>query len=112
MTQVYVAAGSNIEPQNNLEQALTELARVFGPLAVSSWYRNRAVGFEGEDFINFALGFATPLSVHDTQQQLREVETRCGRPRDAPKWAARAMDLDILREAARQRPTPPGTSDE
>jgi 2-amino-4-hydroxy-6-hydroxymethyldihydropteridine diphosphokinase len=96
MNAVYVAAGSNIEPQKNLERAVTELARLFGPLTVSPWYRNRAVGFEGEDFINFVFGFATPLNVHDAQQQLREVETRCGRPRNAPKWAARAMDLDIL----------------
>jgi 2-amino-4-hydroxy-6-hydroxymethyldihydropteridine diphosphokinase len=96
MAAVYVAAGSNIEPLSNLMRAQTELARIFGRLTVSPWYRNAAVGFEGQDFINFVLGFATALGVHDTQAQLREVETLCGRPRNAPKWAARAMDLDIL----------------
>jgi 2-amino-4-hydroxy-6-hydroxymethyldihydropteridine diphosphokinase len=96
MARVYVAAGSNIDPQTNLTRAEAELVRIFGVLQVSPWYRNAAVGFVGEDFINFVFGFETALSVHDTQAQLREVETRCGRPRNAPKWAARAMDLDIL----------------
>ena len=96
MAQVYVAAGSNVDPQTHLERAESELARLFGPLQESPWYRNAAVGFTGEDFINFVLGFETALGVHETQAQLRAVEERCGRPRNAPKWAARAMDLDIL----------------
>jgi len=96
MARVYVAAGSNIDPQANLSRAEVELARIFGVLQVSPWYRNAAMGFTGEDFINFVFGFETVSSVHDTQARLREVEMRCGRPRNAPKWAARAMDLDIL----------------
>ena len=28
--------------------------------------------------------------------RLRAIETLCGRPRNAPKWASRAMDLDVL----------------
>jgi 2-amino-4-hydroxy-6-hydroxymethyldihydropteridine diphosphokinase len=96
MARVYVAAGSNVEPFIHLAQAQTELARRFGPLSVSPWYRNAAVGFAGEDFINFVFGFDTALSVHATRTQLREVEALCGRPPNAPKWAARTMDLDIL----------------
>jgi 2-amino-4-hydroxy-6-hydroxymethyldihydropteridine diphosphokinase len=96
MAQVYVAAGSNIDPQTHLAQAQTELARIFGALTVSPWYRNAAVGFTGQDFVNFVFGFQTALSVHDTQARLRQVETLCGRPPNAPKWAPRAMDLDIL----------------
>ena len=96
MAQVYVAAGSNVEPQANLTKALTELTRRFHEVQVSPWYRNAAVGFAGEDFINFVFGFRTGLGVHETLAQLREVETLCGRPRNAPKWAARAMDLDVL----------------
>ncbi len=96
MVRVYVAAGSNIAPEVHLAQAQEELLRRFGTLYVSPWYRNRAVGFEGEDFINFVFGFDSPSNVHQIQSQLREVEMLCGRPPDAPKWAARAMDLDIL----------------
>jgi 2-amino-4-hydroxy-6-hydroxymethyldihydropteridine diphosphokinase len=96
MACVYVAAGSNVDPLNNLERAIMALARIFGPLRISPWYQNAAVGFSGDDFINLVLGFDTDLGVHDTQRKLREVETACGRPRNAPKWAARSMDLDIL----------------
>ena len=79
MAQVYVAAGSNIDPQAHLLEAQTELTRSFGALSVSPWYRNAAVGFTGEDFINFVFGFRTGLNVHEIQTQLREVEARCGR---------------------------------
>lgn len=96
MTRVYIAAGSNIEPVRHLQQAVELLEQQFGPLTVSPWYRNRAVGFEGEDFINFAIGFDSTLSLPQVVERLREIETRCGRPRNAPKWAPRAMDLDIL----------------
>ena len=96
MPQVYVAAGSNIDPQANLARAQMELAKIYGSLQVSPWYRNAAVGFAGQDFINFVFGFETPLDVHEIQRQLRQVEALCGRPPNAPKWAARAIDLDIL----------------
>jgi len=96
MPQVYVAAGSNIEPETRLTRAVAELTRRFGPLRSSPWYRNRAVGFEGADFINLVVGFASELAVHEVQRQLREIEALCGRPPGAPKWAPRAMDLDIL----------------
>lgn len=96
MTRVFVAAGSNVEPQSNLTKALAELVRRFGEVQVSPWYQNAAVGFTGADFINFVFGFDTALGVHAMLEQLREVETLCGRPRNAPKWAARSMDLDVL----------------
>jgi len=96
VTRVYIAAGSNIEPERHLRQAVELLEQEFGPLVISPWYRNRAVGFEGEDFINFAIGFDTDLPLPVVVERLRGIETRCGRPRNAPKWAARAMDLDIL----------------
>ena len=54
MAEVYVAAGSNVEPEKNLARALAELEQAFGPLAISPAYRNPAVGFAGADFINLA----------------------------------------------------------
>jgi len=96
MPQVFVAAGSNIEPGKNLALAVRELARVFPGIRFSPWYRNRAAGFEGADFINLVAGFETPLSPLAVLERLHAIETRCGRPRDAPRWAPRAMDLDVL----------------
>jgi 2-amino-4-hydroxy-6-hydroxymethyldihydropteridine diphosphokinase len=96
VADVYVAAGSNIEPERNLTLASQELLRVFPDSRFSSWYRNPAVGFQGDDFINFVAGFSSDRPVHAVVQRLQAIETLCGRPRDAPRWAPRSMDLDIL----------------
>jgi 2-amino-4-hydroxy-6-hydroxymethyldihydropteridine diphosphokinase len=96
MADVYVAAGSNVEPEKNLARALDEIERVFGELATSPAYRNPAVGFEGADFINLVVGLRTADPVSRVKQELERIEMLCGRPRDAPKWAPRTMDLDIL----------------
>ncbi len=94
--EVYVAAGSNVDPERNLRLAASEMRREFGDVRFSAAYRNTAVGFEGEDFINFVAGFSTRLGVHDVVERLQRIEALCGRARDAPKWAPRSMDLDIL----------------
>ncbi|MEJ0036994.1 MAG: 2-amino-4-hydroxy-6-hydroxymethyldihydropteridine diphosphokinase [Gammaproteobacteria bacterium] len=96
MPSVFVAAGSNVEPERNLAKAGAALAREFPDIEFSPWYRNEAVGFEGDDFINFVFGFSTELPVHDVLAKLREVEALCGREPGAPKWAPRSMDLDLL----------------
>jgi 2-amino-4-hydroxy-6-hydroxymethyldihydropteridine diphosphokinase len=93
---VYVAAGSNVAPERNLARAVAELARVFPGARFSPWYRNRAVGFEGDDFINLVAGFDTVLPVREVLTQLQAIELWCGRPREAPRWAPRSMDLDVL----------------
>jgi 2-amino-4-hydroxy-6-hydroxymethyldihydropteridine diphosphokinase len=94
--EVYVAAGSNIAPERNLAQAVAELAHEFPGARLSPWYRNRAVGFEGDDFINLVAGFHTELPVRQVLARLQAIEARCGRGRAAPRWAPRSMDLDVL----------------
>lgn len=96
MTDVFVAAGSNVDPLKNLRTALAELQQVYRPLRISPAYRNKAVGFEGEDFINLVVGFSTDAPVTEVRRQLQQIEALCGRPPGAPKWAPRTMDLDIL----------------
>ena len=96
MTEVYVAAGSNVEAAANLRRALDVLARHYPGLRHSRAYRNAAVGFEGEDFVNLVVGFETSEDVRAVIGHLHEAEAACGRARNAPKWAPRSMDLDIL----------------
>lgn len=96
MPDVYVAAGSNVEPEKNLGRALDQLEQVFGDVAISPAYRNPAVGFEGADFINLVVRLQTADTPAQVKQKLERIEELCGRPRNAPKWAARSMDLDIL----------------
>lgn len=94
--RVYVAAGSNVEPVRRLRQALALLRERFPGLVCSRAYANEAVGFQGEDFINLVVGFDSDLPLDALLASLRDVETACGRPRDAAKWAPRSMDLDVL----------------
>lgn len=96
MARVYVAAGSNIEPMRHLERAAGELRHEFPGVRFSPWYRNRAAGFEGEDFVNGVAEIETTLPVDELLVCLHRIEELCGRPRAAPRWAPRTMDLDIL----------------
>jgi 2-amino-4-hydroxy-6-hydroxymethyldihydropteridine diphosphokinase len=96
MPRVFVAAGSNVEPERHLAKAAAALAKAFPDIEFSPWYRNQAVGFEGDDFINFVIGFSTDLPLPEVRETLREVEALCGREPGAPKWAPRSMDLDLL----------------
>lgn len=96
MPKVYIAAGSNVEPERHLAMAVRELERQFSGARFSPWYRNPAVGFEGADFINLVAGFETELNISEVLSRLHAIEALCGRPREAPRWAPRTMDLDVL----------------
>ena len=96
MPQVFVAAGSNVAPREHMALATGELARAFADVRFSPWYQNRAEGFDGSDFINLVAGFDTELPLDELLVVLRAIERLCGRPREAPRWAPRTMDLDVL----------------
>jgi 2-amino-4-hydroxy-6-hydroxymethyldihydropteridine diphosphokinase len=105
MTAVYVAAGSNVDPERNLASACQQIAGSWPDARFSRAYRNQAVGFDGPDFLNMVVEFHTTEPVETVLARLREIETLCGRPRNAPKWASRTMDLDILLFGARVEKT-------
>jgi 2-amino-4-hydroxy-6-hydroxymethyldihydropteridine diphosphokinase len=96
MPEVFVAAGSNVRPRAHLRRALALLREAWPGLRVSRAYANKAVGFEGEDFINLVAGFSTDAPLAAVLGELHRIESACGRPRAAPKWAPRSMDLDVL----------------
>ncbi len=96
MPEVFVAAGSNIEPVVHLRRALGILGSHYPGLRRSRAWRNAAVGFEGEDFVNLVVAFVTDELVHAVIARLHETEAACGRARDSPRWAPRSMDLDVL----------------
>jgi 2-amino-4-hydroxy-6-hydroxymethyldihydropteridine diphosphokinase len=94
--RVFVAAGSNVEPEKHLALACAQIAHIWPDAQFSRAYRNVAVGFEGPDFINLVTGFSAAQPLPLVIERLRGIETNCGRPRYAPKWASRTMDLDVL----------------
>ena len=96
MTLAYVSGGSNLDAEKNLVLAARALSARHPGTRYSRCYRNRAVGFEGPDFINFVAEVPVAGTPALLKGELECIETQCGRTRDAPKWAPRAMDLDIL----------------
>ena len=98
-TLAYIGLGSNLEdPLAQLHSALRSLQNSAGVHALrhSRFYRSRAVGFEGDDFINLAAAIDTDWSAWQLRSWLRELETRHGRLRDVPKFSDRTLDVDIL----------------
>ena len=96
MTEIYVGAGSNIEPERNLLGALTGLADTFGLLHLSPVYRNQAVGFDGDDFLNMVVGFETDMDLEAVLTELERIEAENGRTREGTRFGPRSLDLDLL----------------
>ena len=96
MARVYLSLGSNQEPHRYLRAALDELRARFGDIKVSPAYRSAAVGFDGADFINLAVGLDTDLTPHALNDWLHALEDRYGRRRDVPRYADRTLDVDIV----------------
>ncbi|MEW5833789.1 MAG: 2-amino-4-hydroxy-6-hydroxymethyldihydropteridine diphosphokinase [Pseudomonadota bacterium] len=96
MPRVYLSLGSNVEPHRHLAAAIDELRARFGPLAVSPAYRTRAVGFDGPDFVNLAVGLDTDLPPQELNDWLHALEDRHGRRRDVPRFSDRTLDVDIV----------------
>jgi 2-amino-4-hydroxy-6-hydroxymethyldihydropteridine diphosphokinase len=96
MARVYLSLGSNLEPQRHLSAALEALRDQFGNLIVSPAYRSQAVGFDGADFINLAVGIDTALSPIALNQWLHALEDRQGRKRDVSRFHDRTLDIDVV----------------
>jgi 2-amino-4-hydroxy-6-hydroxymethyldihydropteridine diphosphokinase len=96
MAQVYVSLGSNIEPEANLGTGVRELRRRFGEVQLSPVYRNAAVGFDGDDFLNLVAGFESDISPHEICEGIEAIHNVVGRVRDSGKWESRPLDIDLL----------------
>lgn len=96
MARVYLSLGSNQEPHRYLRAALDELRARFGNIDVSPAYSSAAVGFDGADFVNLAVGLNTDLSPQALNDWLHALEDRHGRRRDVPRYADRTLDVDIV----------------
>ena len=94
--RAWLSLGSNLEPERHLRTALLELRARFGELSVSPTYRFPAVGFEGPDFLNLAVGLDSDLDPFALDDWLHALEDRHGRRRDVPRYSSRTLDIDIV----------------
>ena len=96
MATVYVGLGSNIDPEANLHVGVRELRARFGELQLSAVYRSKAVGFEGDEFLNLVASFETDSSPGAICDEIELIHTLAGRDRNDGKWASRSLDIDLL----------------
>jgi 2-amino-4-hydroxy-6-hydroxymethyldihydropteridine diphosphokinase len=96
MPQVFVGIGSNIDPERNVRSAVAGLRKRFAPLRVSPVYASKAVGYDGEDYLNLVVGFDTALPLDAVEAELDALEAAHGRTSRVKRLAARSLDLDLL----------------
>ena len=96
MARVYVALGSNIDPERMISGALDTLEARWGPLERSPVYRTPAVGFDGPAFLNLVVSFTTLDPPARLRRALQQIEGRFGRGPEAAGFHSRTLDLDLL----------------
>lgn len=96
MATIYLGLGSNKSPEKNLQLSIGELRRRYGELQISAVYKNASVGFDGDDFLNVVVQLRsndTPLAIC---REIELIHNLSGREREANKWEARPLDIDLL----------------
>jgi 2-amino-4-hydroxy-6-hydroxymethyldihydropteridine diphosphokinase len=92
----YLSLGSNINAEANIILALEKLQKILDNSEYSSVHQTKAEGFEGDDFLNLVVSGDSELSFDDLNKKLKDIEDEAGRNRDAPKFSARTLDIDIV----------------
>lgn len=96
MSRAYLSLGSNLEPTANLRDAIEALHRRFGTVVLSPVYRTRAIGFDGDDFLNAAAVIETELDPEALNDWLHALEDAHGRDRSGPRHGDRTLDIDVV----------------
>lgn len=95
--QAYISLGSNINPRDNMLQAMKRLRQMVTVNAFSTIWETDAVGSEGPRFLNAAAWISTNLTPEVLKSEvLAVIEQELGRVRTSDKNAPRTMDLDII----------------
>ncbi|MDX8388680.1 MAG: 2-amino-4-hydroxy-6-hydroxymethyldihydropteridine diphosphokinase [Ghiorsea sp.] len=96
MVTTLIGMGSNIDPETHLTAASHKLRGHFEGVRFSSVYSSKAVGMDGDDFLNACCVFEHDLSHDELLIWLKKLEDEYGRDRSEGSWKPRTLDLDIL----------------
>ena len=96
MVSVFLGLGSNMDAESNLRLAVSELRGQFGDVILSPVYRSRALGFDGDDFLNMVVGLETDRSPHDLLDYFETIHKLAGRVRGPDRYSSRPLDIDLL----------------
>ena len=94
--QYFLSLGSNINAEANILFAIEKLQKILNKPKFSSIHKTKAEGFEGDDFLNLVVSGNSDSSFDDLNKVLKEIEDESGRNRDAAKFSARTLDIDII----------------
>ena len=95
-TEVFLSLGSNIDPEQNLKYACRELKKAFGNIQISSVYRNKPIGFEGNDFLNMVVKVKSTFNPNEMLDFIRGLEAATGRDIGIGAFDSRTLDIDML----------------
>lgn len=103
--QVTLSLGANLPskagtPADTIQAALGDLeARAGNVLAVSSFYRTKAVTLDGDDnvpdFVNACVLLETDIQPDVLLALCKDLEAAYGR-KPAARWSARPLDIDLI----------------
>lgn len=96
MPIVFLGLGSNLDAEKNLQLASRELRNRFSLRKFSAVYRSKALGFDGDDFLNAVACVETDLTPHDLCSELEPIHDLAGRTRTSKRYSSRTLDLDLL----------------
>ncbi len=96
MPTILIGMGSNIEPEKYLLAAAKAIRENFRDVRFSAVYQSKAVGMEGDDFLNACCLFQHDKTEQELTGWLKALEDRHGRDRSEGSWKPRTLDLDIL----------------
>ena len=92
-----IGLGSNINAQQNFEDAIALISSEHEILQLSKWINTAPLGIlDQPDFLNGAIKVSTSLSQSEFQLYLKAIEDKLKRDRTAPKFGPRTIDLDIV----------------
>ena len=95
--QAYILLGTNIDPEENIIEAIKLLDDRVKIHLVSRFWQSAPFNGSGPDFLNAVVWISTRLSESELNEQvLTPIENQLGRHRTADKNAPRTIDLDIL----------------
>jgi len=89
--------GSNIDPVENITQALKLLSRKTLILQQSRVWETEAVGGSGPNYLNVAVQISSDLEPDAVKKDIiQQIENQLGRVRTEDKYAPRTIDIDII----------------
>lgn len=97
MLKAILLLGSNIQPRENLRQALEILRTLCEVSRASGIYQTKAVGSSGPDFLNQAVLIRTDLSKEEIKEKIATpIEVALRRDRVGDRYAPRTIDVDLV----------------